>query len=147
MSKVHALHEGVKNGDLAGMKAILDADPGLANAVSATDVRGTYPLHVAAEFGQAEAARLLMTYGADPSLLDAENGAIPLGWAAFFGRPGVVAALLEAGSEPSQRNTHGLTPLGCAVGGTQGKWRQFSDATVDEWQRCAELIRSRGGVE
>ena len=147
MSNVAALHEAVKKGDLAGMKAVLDDDRGLANAVSTTDARGTYPLHVAAECGHAEAAHLLVTYGADPSLLDAENGAIPLGWAAFFGRPGVVAVLLGAGSEPSQRNRHGLTPLGCAVGGMQGRWRQFSNATVEEWQRCADLIRSRGGCE
>ena len=52
-----------------------------------------------------------------------------------------------AGSEPSQRNKHGLTPLGCAVGGTQGRWKQFSNATVEEWQRAAEIIRSYGGVE
>jgi ankyrin repeat protein len=147
MSRARELHDTVKNGDLAGMRALLDADRGLANAVSPTDARGTYPLHVAAEFGRAEAAQLLLRYGADQSLLDAENAAIPLGWAAFFGRPGVVAALLEAGSEPSQRNKHGLTPLGCAVGGTQGKWRQFSNATVDEWEKCAELIRSHGGAE
>jgi hypothetical protein len=85
--------------------------------------------HVAAEFGQADAARVLLQYGADVSLLDGENDAIALGWAAFFGRPEVVAVLLKGGSQPSQRNKHGLIPLGCAVGGTQGKWKQFSNAT------------------
>ena len=147
MTKVKELHDAVKNGDVAEMRALLDEDRGLANAVSKTDARGTYPLHVAAEFGQAEAARLLLRYGADVSLLDGENDAIALGWAAFFGRPGVVAALLEASLEPSQRNKHGLTPLACAVGGTQGRWKQFSNATVEEWQKCADLIRSRGGTE
>jgi hypothetical protein len=107
------------------MEALLDADRTLANARSETDTRGTYPLHVAAQFGQAAAARLLLRYGADMSLLDLENDAIALGWAAFSGRPAVVAVLLAAGSEPSQRNKHGLTPLGCAVGGTQGRWRNF----------------------
>lgn len=80
------------------------------------------------------------------SLLDSENDAIALGWAAFFGRPDVVAVLLGAGSEPSQRNKHGLTPLGCALGGTEGKWKQFSNATIEEWQRAAEIICSYGGV-
>jgi hypothetical protein len=42
---------------------------------------------------------------------------------------------------------HGLTPLGCAVGGTQGKWQQCSNATIQEWQRSAEIIRVSGGVE
>jgi hypothetical protein len=64
------------------------------------------------------------------SQLDLENDAIALGWAAFFGRPEVAKILLEAGSDVSQRNKHGLTPLGCAVGGTQGRWQKFSNATL-----------------
>jgi ankyrin repeat protein len=147
MSKTTELHDSVKHGDLNSMKALLDENRALANSRSETDARGTYPLHVAAEFGQADAARLLLSYGADVSLLDAENDAIALCWAAFFGRPEVVTVLLEARSEPSQRNKHGLTPLGCAVGGTQGRWREFSNATIEQWQRSAEIIRSSGGVE
>jgi hypothetical protein len=34
--------------------------------------------HVAAEFGQARAAQLLLDYGADVTLLDSENDAIGL---------------------------------------------------------------------
>jgi ankyrin repeat protein len=147
MSKVDELHDAVRRGHVVRMKALLDEDRALANAASSADVRGTYPLHVAAEFGQAEAARILLTHGADVSLRDSENDAIALGWAAFFGRPEVVAVLLEAGSEPSQRNKHGLTPLACAVGGIRGEWKQFSSATAEEWQRAADLIRSRGGIE
>ena len=147
MSQVTKLHSTVKHGDLAGIEALLDENRKLANSRSETDARGTHPLHVAAEFGQGDAARVLLEYGADVTLLDFENDAIALGWAAFFGRPEVVAILLEAGSEPSQRNKHGLTPLGCAVGGTQGKWKQFSDATLEDWQKAADIIRAYGGVE
>lgn len=147
MSKVTDLHEAVKRGDLAGIRALAGADRSLANARSETDVRGTYPLHVAAEFDQAAAARLLLDLGADVGLLDTENGAIALGWAAFFGRPRVVAVLLAAGSDPNQRNKHGLTPLACAVGGTQGRWRQLSNASLEEWQEAVDLIRSLGGME
>ena len=147
MSKVIELHSTVKHGDLAGIKALLDENRKLANSRSESDARGTYPLHVAAEFSQGNAARVLLEYGADVTLLDLENDAIALGWAAFFGRPEVVAILLEAGSEPSQRNKHGLTPLGCAVGGTKGKWKKFSDATLGDWQRAVEIIRAYGGVE
>jgi len=147
MTSVRRLHDAVKRGDVAALTALLDEDRGLANARSETDSRGTYPLHVAAEFGHAEAARVLLRHAADAALLDTENDAIPLCWAAFFGRPGVVAVLLEHGSEPSRRNQHGLTPLGCAVGGTQGRWRQFSDATLDDWQRCADLLRAWGATE
>jgi uncharacterized protein len=147
MSKITDLHNAVKRGDLAEMKDLLETDRSLADARSDTDVRGTYPLHVAAEFGQARAAQLLLDYGADVKLLDSENDAIALGWAAFFGRPEVVTVLLAAGSEPSQRNKHGLTPLACALGGTQGRWKQFSNASLDDWQKSLEVIRSYGGVE
>jgi ankyrin repeat protein len=147
MSNVTELHDAVKHGDLGSIKTLLENNRSLANARSETDARGTYPLHVAAEFGQAAAARLLLDYGADVSLLDAENDAMALGWAAFFGRPGVVAVLLGAGSDPSQRNKHGLTPLGCAVGGTEGRWTKFSNATLEDWRRAEELVRSYGGAD
>ena len=114
---------------------------------SETDARGTFPLHVAAEFGQAAAAELLLNYGADTSLLDLENDAIALCWATFFGRPGVVGVLLAANSDPNQRNKHGLTSLGCAIGGTQGRLKLFSNASLDDWKQCADAIKSYGGAE
>ena len=147
MSNVTALHDAVRRGDLERIRALLDQDARLASSRSETDPRETYPLHVAAEFGQAAAARVLLEYGADAGLLDKENEAIALCWAAFFGRPDVVAVLLQSGSEPNQRNKHGLTPLGCAVGGSEGKWLRFSDATLADWRRAADLLRSHGGVE
>ena len=147
MSAASELHEAVRRGDLPAIQALLGEDRALANAQSETDARGTYPLHVAAEFNQPAAARLLIEHGADLSLLDRENDSIALCWAAFFGRPEVARALIEAGSDLNQRNKHGLTPLGCAVGGTQGRWRQFSRATLEEWRETAELIRARGGKE
>ena len=147
MSAVTDLHEAVRRGDLAAMNTLLAADRTLANARSQTDARGTYPLHVAAEHGRADAARTLLQFGADVSLLDLENDAIALCWAAFFGRPGVAAVLLDAGSEANQRNKHGLTPLGCAIGGTQGKWKSFSNATLEDWRKTVDIICARGGME
>jgi hypothetical protein len=87
-----------------------------------------------------EAARTPLRDGADAARLDTENNAI------FFGRPEVVAALLEHGSAPNRRNRHGLTPLGCAPGGTRGEGQRFADATLADWQRCADLHRARGAV-
>lgn len=147
MSEANELHAAVKRGDLPAMRRLLEKNPALANARSETDPRGTYPLHVAAEAGQDAAARLLLEYGADLSALDLENDAIALCWAAFFGRPAVVEALIKAGSDVNQRNKHGLTPLGCAVGGTQGRWLKFSNATLEDWGKAAEIIRTQGGVE
>jgi uncharacterized protein len=147
MSAVSDLHNAVKVGDIATMRVLLEADRRLANSRSETDPRGTYPLHVAAEFGQAAAAMVLLDYGADVSLLDYENDAIALGWAAFFGRPAIVRVLLEANSDANQRNKHGLTPLACAVGGIQGRWRRFSNASIDDWKKSADALKSKGGVE
>jgi ankyrin repeat protein len=147
MSTVTDLHDAVRSGDVGTLRRLLAADRALANARSEKDPRGTYPLHVAAEFNQAAAARVLVDHGADVSLLDAENAAIALGWAAFFGRPEVVRVLLAAGSDVNQRNCHGLTPLGCAVGGTQGKWKPFSNATLDDWTTAAATLREHGAHE
>src|SRR5262249_32559240 len=131
----------------ATINSLLDDEPGLANAVSENDPRLTYPLHVAAEHDQVEAARALIARGADLSLVDSENDATALGWAAFFGRPRIVEALIAAGSELNHRTKHGLTPLDCALGGTAGRWAQFSRASADDWRRAAELISAAGGKE
>jgi ankyrin repeat protein len=147
MSKVTDLREAVKQGDGSKMKELLEADRALDNARGESDARGAFPLHVAAEFGQAGAARLLLAYGADMAARDTQNDATALGWAAFFGRPKVVRLLLDAGAEVNQRNKHGLTPLGCATGGAEGKWREFSNATLAEWRECANAIASFGGYE
>ena len=144
-SEVTEFHNAVKRGDLAELRKLLTANRALANARSEADPRGVYPLHVAAEHGQADAARLLLEHGADPALLDAENNATALCWAAFHGRPAVVAALPDAGI--NVRNKHGLTPLGCAIGGTQGHWSRFSNASTDDWRKITEMLRARGGVE
>lgn len=144
-SQVSELHDAVKRGDVAAMRRLLAVQRGLANARSETDARGVYPLHVAAEFGQADAARLLLEHGADPAMLDAENDATALCWAAFYGRPAVVAVLPDAAI--NVRNKHGLTPLGCAVGGTQGHWSRFSNASTEDWRKITEMLRARGAVE
>jgi ankyrin repeat protein len=147
MSNVTLLHEAVKLGQLERMGTLLNTEPSLANSRSATDARGTYPLHVAAEFDQADAARMLLVHDADPALLDLENEASPLSWAAFFGRPEVVSVLLAADTDLNQRNKHGLTPLGCALGGSEGKWKEFSAATPEDWLSAALILREAGAVE
>jgi hypothetical protein len=60
------------------------------------------------------------------------------------------ASLANARSGTDARGTfplHGLTPLGCAIGGTEGRWLAFSNATLDDWREAADLLRARGGVE
>jgi hypothetical protein len=48
---------------------------------------------------------------------------------------------LEAGSDRQQRNKHGLTPLACALGGAQGQWKRFSNASLEDWRKCVELLQ------
>ena len=86
------------------------------------------------------AANPRLEHGADVKLLDSENDAIALSWAAFFGRPEVTQVLLDAGSDPGQRNKHGLTPLACALGGAEGQWKRFSNASLEDWRRCVQLL-------
>ena len=33
------------------------------------------------------------------------------------------------------------------IGGVEGRWRKFSNATVEDWRRAAAMIRTKGGVE
>ena len=100
MSKVVEFHDAARQGEVATVQALLRGEPALAYCRSVTDARGTFPLHVAAPFGQAAVARTLLEHGADVSLLDTENDASALSWAAFFGRPAMVRVLLAARSDP-----------------------------------------------
>ncbi|WP_284644737.1 ankyrin repeat domain-containing protein [Paenibacillus silviterrae] len=56
----------VRNGETEVMKAHLDQNPALANTVNPD---GLAPLGFAAHFGQTDAARLLLQYGADVNAL------------------------------------------------------------------------------
>jgi hypothetical protein len=60
MSKVVEFHDAVRQGEVATVQALLRGKPALANCRSVTDARGTFPLHVAAQFGQAAVARTLV---------------------------------------------------------------------------------------
>ena len=136
----------MKRGDLDTIRSLLGDDPNLANTVSETDPRLTYPLHVAAEFGQAEAARALIALRAPPRWSTGENDRHPrLGWAASSAGPAFVDVLLKARVEPNGRNKHGLTPLNCALRGAHGERAKFSNATAEDWRRAAEIISAAGG--
>ena len=67
-------------------------------------------LHAAAGDGDLELARLLLTRGADPSLLDARFESTPLGWAGYFGRTELIALLepvTPGGTHPEVRDSDG----------------------------------------
>ena len=66
-----------------------DMDPNLPNWQS---IR---PLHQMAQKNNVDGAKLMVKYGADPSLLDEEYRTTPLGWAAMFGSLDYAKYLLE----------------------------------------------------
>ena len=66
-----------------------DMDPNLPNWQSMR------PLHLMAQKNYVDGAKLMVKYGADPSLIDEEYRTTPLGWAAMFGAREYAEYLLE----------------------------------------------------
>ncbi len=71
---------------------------------------GATPLAVAALYGQAEVADLLMESGVDVNARNRDMNTA-LHAAAFLGRPEIFKSLIEAGADPQAKNFEGKTPL------------------------------------
>jgi len=101
-------------GRTRGLEELVDADPELAQAWSQD---GFTALHLAAYFGQEDAARTLIERGAEMNLV-ARNANIhvtPLHSAAAGGHSGIVKLLLEHGADPNAAQDGGFTPLHSAA--------------------------------
>ena len=84
-------------GRTRGLEELLDAEPGLARSWSPD---GFTPLHLAAFFGQEDAAGLLLDRGADPRVVSRhrEIQVAPVQSAGAGGHDAVVRLLLERGA-------------------------------------------------
>lgn len=91
----------------------LDADPALISQLTPDGWTG---LHLAAFFGAAETARLLLSRGADPVLRsDNQMTNLPIHSAAAARQAGIVEMLLEAGSPAQDKQHGGYTPMDSAL--------------------------------
>ena len=100
-------------GDTQRLREMIHADSALVHSTS-TD--GWTPLHLACFFGRADAARLLLEAGADPSAVS-ENSMVntPLHAAAAGHHLNVCRLLLENGTDPNARQYGGYTALHSAA--------------------------------
>ena len=83
-------------------------------AIDARSEDAITPLHVAALFGHATAAELLLSLNADVTLTD-EAGNTALHMAVFLGRSDVVRVLLAHGADPLSRNDAGFSSVDIAA--------------------------------
>jgi ankyrin repeat protein len=138
--KVDEFQELVKKGNLAGVKAALQADPSLATALNASgqssfilakyyrqndvasyllDMLPMLDIFEASVAG--ETGSVLAKLNENPDLLESRNGDgwTPLHLAAFFGTPELIDALLDRGASVDARSGNAManTPLHAAVAG------------------------------
>ena len=115
------------------LRALLEADPGLAAAWSAD---GFTALHLAAYFGHVEGVRLLLERGADVGAVARNDlGVQPLNSAAASREPArfeVATLLLDAGADPNGELEGGFRPVDAAA--------QIGDEAL------VALLRERGGT-
>lgn len=110
------LHEAAALGDAERARAAIEAEPGLVRAYSHD---GWTPLHLAAFFGHAEVARLLLDRGADVNARSQSDrfarANTPLHAAAANRQVEVARLLVERGADVNARDGSGFTPLALAA--------------------------------
>ena len=132
--------EAAATGETSRLRALLDADPSLANAFGDD---GFHPLGLACFFGHVDAARLLLERGADVNALSRNEH---IQTAAIH----AAAASNEEGTDETTRYElvelvldHGADPNLPQGGG----FRAIDAARQNGDKRVEELLRSRGAAD
>jgi ankyrin repeat protein len=102
-----ALHYAALHGDVA----LIDELFGAGALIDARDHDGGTPLHEAAAWGLADAARSLLDRGAEVNAVEGPGNMTALHWAARGDHRPVVEVLLGAGADPDAATGVGWTPL------------------------------------
>jgi ankyrin repeat protein len=98
-----------ENGDVKGLQELLKGDAAQANAYNDD---GWTPLHLAAHYGQLDAAEVLLSYGADSSARSRNSlNNIPLHAAVAGNHPELVKLLVGDGSDINDQQQGGWTAL------------------------------------
>jgi ankyrin repeat protein len=109
------LSDAAQSGDLDRLRSVLEENRSFA---SMPDEEGYTPLHYAAYFGHLEAARYLLSIGAELTAITLDPlRSHPLHAAASSGHAKVAAVLLDAGADPNAEQTGQWTPLHSAAAG------------------------------
>lgn len=109
----NALHLLARTGNTSALGHAVDVAMRSGEPVDLTDAKGYSPLMLACYHGNLDAAKLLLTRGADPNLQDNTGNTILMG-AAFKGYLDIVRLLIDNGADRSVQNRQGLTALGFA---------------------------------
>ena len=105
-----SLHIASLLGHTAGVTRLID---GGANV--SVERGGHTPLHLAAEKGEVDVARVLLIRGANPSAVSTVEQITPLHTAVYNGQEKVAKLLVEYGSNTTLTDFHGMTPLSWTV--------------------------------
>lgn len=111
-SAAPTIQDAARNGDLGGVKALLDGNPDL---VFSKDEKGITPLHAAAFAGRKEMAQFLLANKAEVNAKDI-SGETPLFVAVLAGNNYVAELLLANGADVNTADNKGHTPLAVAGG-------------------------------
>jgi ankyrin repeat protein len=114
MQAIQAIMRAAQSGQLAALRAGLDANPEFINALGGGFQKAT-ALHLAVLRNQHAAIRLLIERGADLNPRDFPDNAAPLHFAAAHGDLETVRLLVEAGADiEGKGDDHGVGVLGWA---------------------------------